>query len=207
MHGVTPVGGVRLHIAAYDLAHGPDGNWWVVGQRCQAPSGLGYLLENRMAVSGQFPQALEALRVQHLASTYAALMASLKSRSPAGEDAHLALLTPGPYNETYFEHAYLARYLGLSLVEGGDLMVRDDNLYLKTLKGLVPVHGLLKRVDDDYLDPLELRADSTLGVPGLLQAIRAGRVLVANAPGTAFWSHPPCWVFCLVWQNTCLASP
>lgn len=190
MHGVTPVGGVRLHIAAYDLAHGPDGNWWVVGQRCQAPSGLGYLLENRMAVSGQFPQALEALRVQHLASTYAALMASLKSRSPAGEDAHLALLTPGPYNETYFEHAYLARYLGLSLVEGGDLMVRDDNLYLKTLKGLVPVHGLLKRVDDDYLDPLELRADSTLGVPGLLQAIRAGRVLVANAPGTAFLESP-----------------
>lgn len=190
MHGVTPVGGVRLHIAAYDLAHGPDGNWWVVGQRCQAPSGLGYLLENRMAVSGQFPQALEALRVQHLASTYAALMASLKSRSPAGEDAHLALLTPGPYNETYFEHAYLARYLGLSLVEGGDLMVRDDNLYLKTLKGLVPVHGLLKRVDDDYLDPLELRADSTLGVPGLLQAIRAGRVLMANAPGTAFLESP-----------------
>ena len=190
MHGVTPVGGVRLHIAAYDLAHGPDGNWWVVGQRCQAPSGLGYLLENRMAVSGQFPQALEALRVQHLGSTYAALMASLKSRSPAGEDAHLALLTPGPYNETYFEHAYLARHLGLSLVEGGDLLVRDDNLYLKTLKGLVPVHGLIKRVDDDYLDPLELRADSTLGVPGLLQAIRAGGVLVANAPGTAFLESP-----------------
>lgn len=190
MHGISPVGGVRLHIAAYDLAHGPDGNWWVVGQRCQAPSGLGYLLENRMAVSGQFPQTLEAMRVQHLTSTYGALLASLKSRSPAGEDAHLALLTPGPYNETYFEHAYLARYLGLSLVEGGDLLVRDDNLYLKTLKGLVPVHGLLKRVDDDYLDPLELRADSTLGVPGLLQAIRAGRVLVANAPGTAFLESP-----------------
>jgi uncharacterized circularly permuted ATP-grasp superfamily protein/uncharacterized alpha-E superfamily protein len=190
MHGVEPVGGVRLHIAAFDLAHGPDGNWWLVGQRCQAPSGLGYLLENRLAISGQFPQAFQALRVQRLASTYRALMDSLKSRSPAGEDAHLALLTPGPYNETYFEHAYLARYLGLSLVEGSDLIVRDESLYLKTLKGLVPVHGLLKRVDDQYLDPLELRADSTLGVPGLLQAIRAGKVLVANAPGTAFLESP-----------------
>ncbi len=190
MHGVEPVGGVRLHIAAFDLAHGPDGNWWLVGQRCQAPSGLGYLLENRLAIAGQFPQAFQALRVQRLASTYRALMDSLKSRSPAGEDAHLALLTPGPYNETYFEHAYLARYLGLSLVEGSDLIVRDQALYLKTLKGLVPVHGLLKRVDDQYLDPLELRPDSTLGVPGLLQAIRAGKVLVANAPGTAFLESP-----------------
>ena len=190
MNGVEPVGGVRLHIAAFDLAHGPDGNWWLVGQRCQAPSGLGYLLENRLAIAGQFPQAFQALRVQRLASTYRALMDSLKSRSPAGEDAHLALLTPGPYNETYFEHAYLARYLGLSLVEGSDLIVRDQALFLKTLKGLVPVHGLLKRVDDQYLDPLELRPDSTLGVPGLLQAIRAGKVLVANAPGTAFLESP-----------------
>ncbi|TXT36605.1 MAG: hypothetical protein FD135_4161, partial [Comamonadaceae bacterium] len=117
-------------------------------------------------------------------------MDSLRSMSPLGMDAHLALLTPGPYNETYFEHAFLARYLGLTLVEGGDLLVRDECLYLKTLKGLVPIHGLLKRVDDQYLDPLELRADSTLGVPGLLQAIRAGNVLVANAPGTAFLESP-----------------
>jgi uncharacterized circularly permuted ATP-grasp superfamily protein len=96
------------------------------------------------------------------------------------------LLTPGPYNETYFEHAYLARYLGLTLVEGSDLTVRDQRLYLKTLQGLQPVHGLLKRLDDEFLDPLELRSDSRLGVPGLLQAIRAGNVLVANAPGSAF---------------------
>jgi uncharacterized alpha-E superfamily protein len=96
------------------------------------------------------------------------------------------LLTPGPYNETYFEHAYLARYLGLTLVEGSDLTVRDERLYLKTLKGLEPVHGVLKRLDDEFLDPLELRSDSHLGVPGLLQAIRAGNVLVANAPGTGF---------------------
>ena len=190
MHGVKPVGGMHLHLAAFDLARGPDGNWWMVGQRCQAPSGLGYLLENRLAIGSQFPEAFAALRVQGLAATYRALMDSLKMMSPAGPDAHLALLTPGPYNETYFEHAYLARYLGLSLVEGSDLIVRDERLYLKTLKGLVPVHGLLKRVIDEYLDPLELRADSTLGVPGLLQAIRAGHVLVANAPGSAFLESP-----------------
>lgn len=190
MADVQPVGGVHLHVAAFDLARGPDGNWWVVSQRCQAPSGLGYLLENRLAVSRQFPQAFQALKVQRLASTYRALMDSLKNASPAGAQAHIALLTPGPYNETYFEHAYLARYLGLSLVEGSDLLVRDERLYLKTLRGLVPVHGLLKRVDDQYLDPLELRPDSTLGVPGLLQAIRAGNVLVANTPGSAFLESP-----------------
>ena len=190
MHGVAPVGGIHLHIAAFDLARGPDGNWWIVGQRFQAPSGLGYLLENRLAISSQFPEAFQEMQVQRLAGTYRALIENLKKKSPAGADSHLALLTPGPYNETYFEHAYLARYLGLTLVEGNDLIVRDEHLFLKTLKGLVPVHGLLKRVDDQYLDPLELRPDSTLGVPGLLQAIRAGNVLVANAPGSAFLESP-----------------
>jgi uncharacterized circularly permuted ATP-grasp superfamily protein/uncharacterized alpha-E superfamily protein len=186
MHGVGPAGGTHLHIAAFDLARGPDGNWWVVSQRTQAPSGLGYLLENRLIISRLFPQAFESMHVQRLAATYRALVDGLKQMSPAGADSHIALLTPGPYNETYFEHAYLARYLGLTLVEGSDLTVRDQRLYLKTLRGLEPVHGLLKRLDDQYLDPLELRPDSTLGVPGLLQAIRAGNVLVANAPGSAF---------------------
>jgi uncharacterized circularly permuted ATP-grasp superfamily protein/uncharacterized alpha-E superfamily protein len=190
MHGVVPAGGVHLHVAAFDLSRGPDGLWWLVAQRTQAPSGLGYLLENRLTVSRQFPQAFQTMRVQRLAATYRALMESLKALSPAGADAHIALMTPGPYNETYFEHAYLARYLGLTLVEGSDLIVRDEHLFLKTLQGLVPIHGLLKRVDDQYMDPLELRADSTLGVPGLLQAIRAGHVLVANAPGSAFLESP-----------------
>jgi uncharacterized circularly permuted ATP-grasp superfamily protein/uncharacterized alpha-E superfamily protein len=189
MHGVRPAGGTFLHIAAFDLARGPDGRWWVVSQRTQAPSGLGYLLENRLAISRLFPQAFREMKVQGLAASYKALIDGMKAHSPAGAgatDKRIVLLTPGPYNETYFEHAYLARYLGLTLVEGSDLLVRDNRLYLKTLQGLEPVHGLLKRLDDEFLDPLELRSDSTLGVPGLLQAIRAGNVLVANAPGSAF---------------------
>ncbi|PUE41506.1 circularly permuted type 2 ATP-grasp protein [Limnohabitans sp. Bal53] len=186
MQGVAPVGGRYLSLAAFDLARGPDGCWWLLSQRTQAPSGLGYLIENRQIVSRLFPQAFEAFPVQRLAHTYRTLIDGLKARSPAGASAHIALLTPGPYNETYFEHAYLARYLGLSLVQGNDLTVRDQKLYLKTLQGLQPVHGLLKRVDDDWIDPLELRADSTLGVPGLLQAVRSGNVLVANTPGSGF---------------------
>ncbi len=190
MHGVSPVGGTRLHVAAFDLGRGPDGLWRLLSQRCQAPSGLGYLLENRLAISGQFGQAFQSLRVQRLAGTYRALMESLRQMSPAGANSHLALLSPGPYNESYFEHAYLARYLGLTLVEGSDLTVRDEHLYLKTIKGLVPIHALLNRVNDQYLDPLELRADSMLGVPGLLQVIRAGHLLMANAPGSAFLESP-----------------
>jgi uncharacterized circularly permuted ATP-grasp superfamily protein/uncharacterized alpha-E superfamily protein len=190
MHGTHSPQQTHLHVAAFDLSRGPDGLWWVVSQRLQAPSGLGYLLENRLSISRLFPQAFEAMQVQRLASTYQAWMEGLRRMSPAGANAHVALLTPGPYNETYFEHAYLARYLGISLVQGSDLTVRDQRLYLNTLRGLQPVHVLLKRVDDAWLDPLELRADSTLGVPGLLQAVRAGHVLMANAPGSAFLESP-----------------
>nr|WP_205964591.1 circularly permuted type 2 ATP-grasp protein [Ramlibacter agri] len=187
MHGAEPAGGRRLHIAAFDIARDPNGAWWVVTQRTQAPSGLGYLLENRLITSRLFPEAFRELKVQRLAATYRALLESLVRACPAGGgEPRIVLLTPGPYNETYFEHAYLARYLGLTLVEGSDLTVRDQRLYLKTLKGLEPVHGVLKRLDDEFLDPLQLRADSHLGVPGLLQAVRAGNVLVANAPGSGF---------------------
>ncbi len=189
MHGVKPVGGNYLRIAAFDMARGPDGRWAVVSQRTQAPSGLGYLLENRLTISRLFPEAFREMNVQPLADAYKALMDGLKAMTPMqhGEvDGRVVLLTPGPYNETYFEHAYLARFLGLTLVEGSDLMVKGDRLYLKTLRGLEPVHGLLKRLDDEFLDPLELRADSTLGVPGLLQVIRAGNLLVTNMPGSAF---------------------
>ena len=186
MQGSAPVGGRHLNLAAFDLVKGPDGCWWLLSQRTQAPSGLGYLLENRQIISNQFSRAFEAMPVRALAESYRSFVNALKLRTSAGMQAHIALLTPGPYNETYFEQAYLARYLGLTLVQGNDLLVRDEKLYLKTLEGLQPVHGLLKRVDDDWLDPLELRAESTLGIPGLLQAVRAGNVLVANTPGSGF---------------------
>ena len=185
-HGIKPRGGTFLHVAAFDMARGPDGNWWVMSQRTQAPSGLGYSLENRMIVSRLFPEAFRALHVDKLATSYKALVSSLIAHSTAGRDARVVLLTPGPYNETYFEHVYLARYLGIALVEGGDLVVRDKHVWIKTLKGLEPVDVILRRLDDDFLDPLELRADSALGIPGLMQAYRAGNVVLANAPGTGF---------------------
>jgi uncharacterized circularly permuted ATP-grasp superfamily protein/uncharacterized alpha-E superfamily protein len=190
MRGVNLRSKKHLHIIAFDLARAPDGKWSVLSQRTQAPSGLGYLLENRNLIARQFPAAYEQMHIAPLASAYRDLIETLKQESPAGVNAHIALLTPGPYNETYFEHAYLARYLGLTLVEGGDLTVRDQRLFLKTVRGLEPVHILLKRLDDEFLDPLELRSDSTLGVPGLLQAIRAGNVILANAPGSAFLESP-----------------
>ena len=185
-HGITPRGKSFLHVAAFDLARGPDGNWWVMSQRTQAPSGLGYSLENRMIVSRLFPDAFRSLKVEKLAASYKVLIASLVAHSPAGSDARVVLLTPGPYNETYFEHVYLARYLGMALVEGGDLVVRDERVWLKTLKGLEPVDVIVRRLDDDFLDPLELKADSALGIPGLMQAYRSGNVVLANAPGTGF---------------------
>jgi len=190
MHGCVPLGGVHLHVAAFDLARGPDGLWWVVGQRTQAPSGLGYLLENRLIVAQQFPEAFRDLKVQRLAASFQGLLQGLLLLSPAGERSRVVLLTPGPHHETYFEQVFLARYLGVTLVEGSDLTVRSNKVYLKTLHGLERVHVLLRRVDDDYLDPLELRPDSALGVPGLLQAIRAGEVVVANAPGAGWLESP-----------------
>ncbi|WP_088279508.1 circularly permuted type 2 ATP-grasp protein [Ideonella sp. A 288] len=189
-HGLVPVGGTHLHIAAFDLARAPSGGFSLLAQRVQAPSGLGYLLENRLIIAPQFHDQFAELRVQRLASTFRSLLDGLLRASPAGERSRIVLLTPGPRNETYFEQVFLARYLGLALVEGSDLTVRANKLYLKTLHGLERVHVVLRRVDDEWLDPLELRADSALGVPGLLQALRAGEVVMANAPGAGFLESP-----------------
>ena len=190
--GQHPPGDVFLHIVAVDIARAADGQWWVVGHRTQSPSGLGYALQNRLIVSRLFPDAFRQMGVQRLAASYRRLLDTLQRLSPceAGEAPRLVLLTPGPYAETYFEHAYLARYLGIPLVEGGDLTVRGERVFLKALHGLQPVHGILRRLDDDFCDPLELRQDSTLGVPGLLRAVRAGRVLLANALGSGFLESP-----------------
>ncbi|MBI1374756.1 MAG: hypothetical protein GC159_18710 [Phycisphaera sp.] len=184
-HGVKPRDGVWLHLYAADLARAPNGQWWVVNDRTQAPSGAGYALENRLVLSRVLPESFERCQVQRLAGFFATLRDLLYHLAPTQrETPRIVLLTPGPYNETYFEHAYLARYLNLSLVEGSDLTVRDDRVYLKTLSGLMPVDVILRRQDDSYCDPLELRDDSVLGVPGLTQAVRAGNVVVANALGT-----------------------
>ncbi|AJY63270.1 circularly permuted type 2 ATP-grasp protein [Burkholderia glumae] len=190
MCGAAIPGGTWLHLAAFDLMRTPDGQWRLAAQHTQGPTGLGYLLENRLIVSRLFPRAFRGLRVQRLAASYRALLRSMQDLSPAGKNSRIVLLTPGRHAPTYFEHAYLARYLGLTLVEGGDLTARDNHVYLKTLSGLEPVHGILRRVDDEWLDPLELRPESMLGVPGLLQAVRAGNVLIANAPGSAFLESP-----------------
>ncbi len=200
MHGVVPLGGVHLHVAAFELTRGPDGSWRVLGQRLQAPSGLGYLLENRLVIGSQFPEAFRDLRVQRLAASFQGLLQSLVRLSPATEHSRIVLLTPGPHNETYFEHVFLARYLGITLVEGADLTVRGSRVFLKSLHGLERVHVILRRVDDEFLDPLELRADSALGVPGLVQAMRAGEVVVANSPGAGWLESPGLAAF---WPGAC----
>ena len=207
LHGHSPPGELWLHIAAFDLARGPDGNWRVVNQRVQAPSGLGYLLENRLLISRLFPEAFSSLRVQRLAASYRLVMDTLQRLAPGGPQARIVLLTPGPYSETYFEQVYLARYLGITLAEGNDLTVREDRLYLKTLRGLEPVHAVLRRLDDSFCDPLELRPDSMLGVPGLLQAVRAGNVLLANALGAGFLESPAVHGFMPRLCETLLGEP
>jgi uncharacterized circularly permuted ATP-grasp superfamily protein/uncharacterized alpha-E superfamily protein len=178
-------GGQPLLLCATDLARSPDGRWWVVADRTQAPSGAGYALDNRLSVSRVFPDLFSALHVERLAGFFAALRDTLRDRAPRGDGPPLSvLLTPGPWNETYSEHSLLARYLGLPLVEGGDLTVRDGKVWLKGVAGLQRVHAILRRQDDDFCDPLELRADSALGVPGLVDCARRGTVLMANAIGS-----------------------
>jgi uncharacterized circularly permuted ATP-grasp superfamily protein/uncharacterized alpha-E superfamily protein len=190
-HGTQPADGRQLHLIGFDVGRLPDGSWVVLDDRTQAPSGAGYALENRMVISRNLPEAFRAQPVARLASFFRALRgmliqaASIAARNSRGDgsEPRIVLLTPGPYNETYFEHAYLARYLGFPLVTGADLTVRYDRVYLKTLGGLQPVDGILRRLDADYCDPLWLRPDSTLGVPGLIAAARRGHVAICNPLG------------------------
>jgi len=184
-HGVAFPGDVALHVYAADLARAADGQFWVIADRTQAPSGAGYALENRIVVSRTMPEIFRECRVQRLAAFFGTLRDGLRGLALRHrENPRIVLLTPGPYNETYFEHAYLARYLGFTLVEGADLTVRDSVVYLKTLGGLEPVDVILRRLDDAFCDPLSLRSDSSLGVAGLMQAVRAKNVVVANGLGS-----------------------
>jgi uncharacterized circularly permuted ATP-grasp superfamily protein/uncharacterized alpha-E superfamily protein len=180
--GVNPPGGAHLRFYAVDVGRGPDGRWWVLGDRAQAPSGAGYAIENRLALSRAMPDIYRNARVKRVAPFFQAFQAELFEYNRQ-DDARVCLLTPGPLNETYFEHAYLARYLGLLLVEGEDLIVRDEGVFIRTISGLRRTEVLLRRIDADFADPLELNAASRLGVAGLVQAVRDGKVVIANALG------------------------
>ena len=185
MRGIKPPGGRWLRLYAADIARGPDGQWWVLGDRAQAPSGSGYALENRLVVSQAFPAIYRDMNVERLAPFFAALRAGLKASGERTEP-RISILSPGPFSATYFEQAYLARYLGFLLVEGSDLVMRDGRVFVRTIAGLKRADVLWRHVDAEWCDPLELNAASRLGVPGLVDAVRAGGVALANMPGSGF---------------------
>ena len=184
-HGVRPPGGVYCHVAGCDLVRDADGSWKVLEDNVRTPSGISYVLENRVAMTRLVPQLFQHHRVRPVDHYPQLLLAGLRSVAPSAEDeATVVVWTPGPMNSAYFEHAFLARQMGVELVEASDLVVRDDVLYMRTTAGLRRVHAVYRRLDDDFVDPLEFRPDSLLGVPGLVRAYRAGTVAIANALGT-----------------------
>src|SRR5512137_196795 len=185
MQGVAVAGNIYAHITGVDLVRAGEGEWYVLEDNLRVPSGVSYMLENRRMMMRLLPElfATQSIRpVQHYPDL---LLSNLHEVSPAGEDAPtVAVLTPGAYNSAYFEHAFLAQQMGVQLVEGQDLFVQNDTVYMRTTKGPERVHVIYRRVDDDFLDPRAFRADSMIGVPGLFSAYRAGRVTLANAIGT-----------------------
>ncbi len=196
VHDVTVPDDCYVHLYAADLARATDGGWWVLGDRTQAPAGMGYSLENRLVISRMLPQVFHECRVQRLASFFQSLRQSLERLALHNRDnPRIVLLTAGPRAETYFEDAYLARYLSFTLVEGGDLAVRNNTVYLKTLGGLLQVDVVFRRLSDRRCDPLELDGDSVHGVAGLTQAARAGNVALANALGSGAAEAPALMAF------------
>ncbi len=194
--GITPPSRHFLFSYAADLARSPDGNMWVLSDRTQTPSGAGYALENRLTLARVFPSLYRDAQVHRLALYFRTLRNSLETLVPQQrEPGRTVLLTPGPGNETYFEHAYVAQYLDYTLVQGSDLTLRDGRVWLKTLDGLQPVDVILRRVDDTFCDPLELRKDSLLGTPGLVQATRTNQVAVANPLGVGILENPALMAF------------
>ncbi len=175
--------GTYLHFLAFDVARAPDGKWWVLRDRTEAPTGVGFALENRTIVSRALPDLFDDMHVQRLSSFFRSFSQSFLACSQR-DDPLVVVLSPGPQNAAYFEHAYLSRYLGYPVVEGSDMTVRDDRLFLKTVDGLKPVDLVLRRIYSDLCDPLELSTESALGIPGLLQSIRAGHVTLGNALGS-----------------------
>lgn len=185
VHGIRPPGGVYTHVAGCDLVRDGDGSWKVLEDNVRTPSGISYVLENRVAMTRLLPQLFQHYRVRPVDHYPQLLLAALKAVAPSADrEAVVVVWTPGPLNSAYFEHVFLARQMGVELVEASDLVVRDDVLYMRTTSGLARVHAVYRRLDDDFVDPLEFRSDSLLGVPGLVRAYRAGTVAVSNAFGT-----------------------
>lgn len=195
-HGIEVAGQRPLIQYAADLTRMPDGQWRVIADRTQSPLGFGYALENRVVLSRVLPSMFRDSHVHRLAGFFRSIRRTLARLAPRrGEHPRVVVLTPGPANAAYFEHAYLANYLGYTLVQGGDLSVRDGALWLRTLGRLERIDAVLRRVNDGWCDPLELRDDSLIGVPGLVQAVRAGNVVVANALGSGIIEHPALGAF------------
>ena len=184
-HGITPASGVYLHTYAADLGRSPDGTWWVIADRTQSPAGMGYTLENRLVSARTLSTVFSQYHVRQLARFFDLRRDALLAQAARHSSSpRVVVMTPGSHSDTYFEHSFLAGYWGFPLVEGDDLMVQDNRVYLKTLAGLEPVDLILRRFDDAYCDPLELRGDSLLGVPGLVQAVRNGGVTIDNPLGS-----------------------
>ncbi len=190
-HGICQPGKQALILYSADIAKSAEGKIWVVNDRTQAPSGSGYALENRTTMTRVIPELFDGLKVRHLSPYFTALRNGLNDIAPHGNlNPRIVILTPGSKNETYFEHSYLSSYLGFTLVQGNDLIVKDNFVWLKTMGGLERVDVILRRVDDIYCDPLELKADSQLGIPGLLQCVRSGNVSLANPLGSSVLENP-----------------
>ena len=196
--GVGALKNQKRHLTLYstNLARGPNGHMWVLDDRTQAPSGSGYALENRTVMARVLPDIFRETQIHRLGGFFKSLHKGLVNIAPHNkEDPRIVILTPGPLNETYFEHAYLAAYLGYTLVQGGDLTVRDGRVWLKSLAGLQLVDVILRRVDDSFCDPLELRSESKLGVAGLLEVVRRGNVAIANPLGSSILENPALLAF------------
>lgn len=190
-HSVAVPNGRYLVLYAADLIRAPDGRWWITGDRTDAPFGAGYALENRLVVNRVLPGVFADCKVERLAPFFINLRETLRALAPQRrENPRIVLLTVGPKHPGYFEDAFLSRYLGYTLVEGGDLAVRSNRVMLKTLGGLLPVDVIFRRMTDQQCDPLELRGDSWMGVSGLLQAVRAGHVAVVNPLGSSLVESP-----------------
>ena len=185
-HGIRPPGGVYCHVSGCDLVRDADGAWKVLEDNVRTPSGISYVLENRRAMTRLLPGLFDHYRVRPVDHYPALLRTALEEVAPTGgeEEATVVVWTPGPFNSAYFEHAFLARQMGVELVEASDLVVRDAVCHIRTTRGLQRVHAIYRRIDDDFMDPLEFRPDSVLGVPGLMRAYRAGSVAIVNAVGT-----------------------